>query len=240
MTAGLRVVGATAGYGGTEVLRDVTLTVPPGRVVALLGANGAGKTTLLRMCSGLLPPSHGRVTLDGVDVTNASTSRLGRLGLCHVPEGRAVFPTLTVEENVRLMAPPGRADALDRACEAFPPLGHRLRQVAGTLSGGEQQMLALCRAYLTDPRYVLLDEVSMGLAPRVVDAIFEALRRLAAGGTALLIVEQYVAKALELADIAYLLRRGQVAFCGEPVELDADALARSYLGDGPDLAVAPT
>ena len=236
----LRLESAWAGYGGTDVLRDVSLTVPAGRVVALLGANGAGKTTLLRACSGLLPPSRGRVELDGVDVTTASTSRLSELGLCHVPEGRAIFPSLTVEENVRLLAPAGQADAVDRACEAFPPLGRRLRQVAGTLSGGEQQMLALSRAYLTEPRYVLLDEVSMGLAPIVVDAIFEFLRGLAARGTALLIVEQYVAKALELADIAYLLRRGEVAFCGEPAELDADALARSYLGDGPDLAVAPS
>ncbi len=239
MTPGLTLDGVSAGYGGTEVVRDVSLTVPRGRVVALLGANGAGKTTVLRACSGLLAPSAGRVVLDGVDVTTASTSRLSHLGLCHVPEGRAIFPTLTVAENLRLMAPPGLADATDQACAAFPALGQRLSQIAGTLSGGEQQMLALARAYLGEPQYVLLDEVSMGLAPRVVDTIFEFLRLLAQRGTALLIVEQYVAKALELADLVYLLRRGEVAFCGEPAELDADALARSYLGDGPDLAVAP-
>jgi branched-chain amino acid transport system ATP-binding protein len=228
----LRLDRACAGYGGTEVLRDVSLTLPAGRVVALLGANGAGKTTLLRTCSGLLPATRGRLTLDGADVTSASTSRLARLGVCHVPEGRAIFPGLTVAENLRLLG--GRSpDALDRAVEAFPVLGHRVGQLAGTLSGGEQQMLALSRAYLTDPRYVLLDEVSMGLAPIVVGTIFEFLRGLAATGTALLIVEQYVAKALELADLVYVLHKGSVAFCGEPAELDTDALARSYLGAVP-------
>jgi branched-chain amino acid transport system ATP-binding protein len=232
----LRVTRASAGYGGTEVLRDLTITVPRGRVVALLGPNGAGKTTLLRMCSGLLPATRGQVTLDGHDITRSSPSRLNRLGLCHIPEGRAIFPTLTVAENLRLLGPPGQGDVVERAREAFPVLGLKLGQVAGTMSGGEQQMLALARAYLTHPEYVLLDEVSMGLAPRVVDTIFEFLRRLADAGTALLIVEQYVVKALELADIVYVLHKGQVAFCGEPAELDADALARSYLGDGRDPA----
>jgi branched-chain amino acid transport system ATP-binding protein len=230
---GLQVDRASAGYGGTEILRDVSIAVPRGQVVALLGANGAGKTTLLRACSGLLPPTRGRITLDGADVTRASTSRLARLGVCHVPEGRAIFPTLTVRENLRLLAPAGQSDAVDRACAAFPALGHRLDQPAGNLSGGEQQMLALSRAHLTDPEYVLLDEVSMGLAPLVVDTIFEFLRGLADAGTALLIVEQYVAKALELADTAYVLHKGRIAFRGEPAELDADALARSYLGADP-------
>jgi branched-chain amino acid transport system ATP-binding protein len=185
------------------------------------------------MCSGLLRPSRGRVALDGTDVTTASTSRLARLGLCHVPEGRAIFPTLTVRENLRLLGPTGSPDSIDKACTAFPALGRRLGQLAGELSGGEQQMLALSRAHLCDPQYVLLDEVSMGLAPKVVDAIFEFLRQLADAGTALLIVEQYVAKALELADTAYVLHQGRITFCGAPADLDADAIARSYLGADP-------
>jgi len=232
----LQVSAMSAGYGGTEVLRDVDLVVPEGRVVALLGPNGAGKTTLLRACSGLLRPTRGRVLLDGDDVTAATPHELVRRGLCHVPEGRAVFPSLTVAENLRLLS--SRDDAVDRAAEAFPVLRDRLGQVAGTMSGGEQQMLALVRAYLTEPRYVLLDEVSMGLAPKVVDEIFTMLGRLAGSGVALLLVEQYVARALELADLVYVLRKGRVAFCGEPAELDADALAASYLGGGAEVPVA--
>lgn len=234
----LQVCGASAGYGGTEVLRDVTLTVPAGRVVALLGPNGAGKTTVLRMCSGLRAASRGAVVLDGTDVTTARPARLNRLGLCHIPEGRAVFPNLTVAENLRLLGAPGQSDAAERAQEAFPVLGKKLGQLAGTMSGGEQQMLALARAYLTSPSYVLLDEVSMGLAPRVVDEIFVFLRRLADTGAALLVVEQYVVKALELADIVYVLDKGRVSFCGEPAELDAEALARAYLGEGPHAPAA--
>jgi branched-chain amino acid transport system ATP-binding protein len=220
-----------AGYGGTPVLRGVTLAVPAGRVVALLGPNGAGKTTLLRAASGLVQPTAGTITLGGVDVTYARPHQLAKLGLCHVPENRAVFPGLTVRDNLRVMVG-GRLkpDTIDLATEAFPILGKRVDQLAGTMSGGEQQMLALTRAYLTAPRYVLLDEVSMGLAPIVVDQIFEFLRRLAARGAALLLVEQYVTKALALADMVYLLTKGAVDFAGEPGELDADALAARYLG----------
>jgi branched-chain amino acid transport system ATP-binding protein len=225
----LRVEGLTAGYGASDVLRDVDLIVPSGRVVALLGANGAGKTTLLRVCSGLLAPRRGRVTLDGVEATG-SPHQVAALGLCHIPEGRAVYPRLTVAENLRLMAPANATDVVDRAVQAFPPLAHKLTQPAGTMSGGEQQMLALSRAYLTNPAYVLLDEVSMGLAPIVVDAIFEFLRDLSASGVALLIVEQYVARALELADLCFVMQGGEVTFAGEPSELDADALAEAYLG----------
>jgi branched-chain amino acid transport system ATP-binding protein len=226
----LRVESITAGYGANDVLRGVDLVVPRGRVVAMLGANGAGKTTLLRACSGLLTPRLGRVKLDGNDVTRESPHRLASMGLCHIPEGRAVFPRMTVAENLRLMADPHDADAADKAVTAFPVLGRKMNQSAGTMSGGEQQMLALVRAYVTRPAYVLLDEVSMGLAPIVVDAIFEFLQRLSAEGVALLIVEQYVAKALALADLCYVLRDGRVAFAGEPCELDTDAIAHSYLG----------
>lgn len=226
----LSLHGVRSGYSATIVLRDVDLTLPEGTVVALIGPNGAGKTTLLRTASGLLPPTTGSIRLDDEDVTQAPPSSLASRGLCHVPEGRAVYPNLTVGENLRLMA--GRRTdgvVIDRAVEAFPVLGTRLHQLAGTMSGGEQQMLALARAYVTDPRYVLLDEVSMGLAPVVVDEIFDFLARLARAGTALLLVEQYVSKALALADLVYVLNRGTVTFAGEPSELDTDDIAGHYL-----------
>ena len=220
-----------AGYGPTEVLRGVDVTVPRGRVVAMLGPNGAGKTTLLRACSGLIPITSGSLSMDGQDVTGAPSWDLAARGLRHVPEGRGIYRGLTVLENLHLMVG-GRLldDTVDRAVAAFPVIGQRLQQVAGTLSGGEQQMVSLARTIVTDPDYVLLDEVSMGLAPIIVEEIFEFLRRLADGGTALLLVEQYAAMALALADIVYVIDRGRVAFAGEPSELDPDALAESYLG----------
>jgi branched-chain amino acid transport system ATP-binding protein len=223
--------GITAGYGDSVVLRDVHLAVPAGRVVALIGANGAGKTTLLRVASGLLGPRSGRLVVDGADRTGATPEVLAGAGVCHVPEGRGVFPSLTVRENLRLFSCPGdESAAFERAVDAFPRLGERLHQLAGTMSGGEQQMLALARAYLGRPRFVLLDEVSMGLAPRIVDEIFEFLGRLAAEGCALLLVEQYVTKALALADHVYTLARGQIAFAGEPAELAGTDVFASYLG----------
>jgi len=220
-----------AGYAGTPVLRGVTLCVPEGAVVALLGANGAGKTTLLRVAAGLLRPQAGQLLIDGDDLTGLPPHRLTRRGVCHVPEGRGVFPSLTVRENIVVQANNGPPEAaIEAAATAFPVLGRRLGQVAGTLSGGEQQMLALARAYVQNPRVVLLDEVSMGLAPRVVDEIFEFLGGLPATGASLLLVEQYVTKALDLADYLYLLRRGEVAFVGEPGELDGEDLFAHYLG----------
>jgi branched-chain amino acid transport system ATP-binding protein len=220
-----------AGYGGTRVLRNVTLRVPDGAVVALLGANGAGKTTLLRVAAGLVRPDDGQLVIDGVDVTGQAPNRLVRHGVCHVPEGRGVFPSLTVRENLVVQAPPGQHGvAIEKAASAFPILGKRLGQVSGTLSGGEQQMLALARAYIQNPKVILLDEVSMGLAPLIVDEIFAFLQRLAAGGAALLLVEQYVTKALALADYVYMLQRGEVAFVGEPGELDGEDLFARYLG----------
>ena len=221
-----------AGYQGTRVLRDVSLTVPDRSVVALIGPNGAGKTTLLRVASGLLGTTSGRMVLDGCDVTGCSPDELAQAGVCHVPEGRGVFPGLTVEENLRLQVPAwAEPEARERALEAFPRLRERLAQRAGSLSGGEQQMLALAHAYVADPAVVLLDEVSMGLAPRVVDDIFEHLRGLAEAGTALLVVEQYVHRALDLADYVYILRRGRIELVGEPWELGDDAILASYLGE---------
>ena len=227
----LRLDGIRAGYGAATVLRDVSLVVPDGAVVALLGPNGAGKTTLLRVASGLLHPTAGRVVLDGQDVTHAPPPRRRQLGLCHIPERGGVFADLTVAENFRLFAPSGGGDeAIARALAAFPALESRLQQPAGTLSGGEQQMVALSRIHGDESRVVLLDEVSMGLAPRLVDTIFAFLTGLAGRGVSLLVVEQYVAKALGIADYVCLLDRGRTSFVGEPAELDSAGLAAHYLG----------
>ncbi len=227
----LELRGITAAYGGTVAVRDVTLTVPAGAVVALLGPNGAGKSTLLSVASGLQPPRAGRVLLDDVDVTGEPAVARSVRGLCHVTEGRSIFPSLTVRDNLRAFAPRrGEEEGIERALDAFPRLGERMHQEAGTLSGGEQQMLALARIHLQRPPLVLLDEVSLGLAPIVVDEIFAALREIAAGGTSLLVVEQYAVKALALADLVYVLVRGRLAFQGEPRELDAAGLHAQYLG----------
>ncbi|MEW6471514.1 MAG: ABC transporter ATP-binding protein [Actinomycetota bacterium] len=221
-----------AAYDGHAVLRDVTMTVPDSAVVALLGPNGAGKTTLLRVASGLLEPTAGTVVLDGADITTAPADERVRRGLCHVPEGRGIFPALSVRDNLRLQAPSDLdATGLESVGGVFPRLAQRLDQTAGTMSGGEQQMLALAHAYLAAPRVVLLDEVSMGLAPLIVDEIFDYLSDLARRGVALLIVEQYVARALALADFVYVLRKGIIEFAGEPVELGRDTILASYLGD---------
>jgi branched-chain amino acid transport system ATP-binding protein len=221
----------TAGYAGTMVLREIDLVVPSSSVVALLGPNGAGKTTLLRAASGLLRPTKGQILIDREDVTDWSPHALARKGVCHVPEGRAVFPSLNVRDNLALQSPRYKeSDSLQRAIDAFPRLGERLNQIAGTLSGGEQQMLALARTYVQEPRFVLLDEVSMGLAPKVVDEIFEFLQKLTQTGASLLLVEQYVDRALQLANYVYLLDRGRIGFCGQPAELDTEALTRHYIG----------
>ncbi|HZE65986.1 MAG TPA: ABC transporter ATP-binding protein [Sporichthyaceae bacterium] len=221
----------SAGYGHSRVLHDITLVVPTGSVVALLGANGAGKTTMMRVAAGLLAPQSGQLLVNGRDVTGAAPHELVKHGVCHVPEGRGVFPGLTVRENIIVQSRRGQEDkAIAMAAEAFPIIGKRLSQVAGTMSGGEQQMLALAKAYVQSPTTVLLDEVSMGLAPIIVDEIFEFLHRLAAGGASLLLVEQYVTKALALADYVYLLQKGEIVFAGEPGELDGEDLFARYLG----------
>ena len=228
----------TAAYGDTVVLRDVSFTVPSGSVVALLGPNGAGKTTALSVASGLLRPRSGSVLLDDRDCTGRAVDRLARQGLCHVPSTGSVFPELTVRENLVLFASLADDDQLlERAVQAFPRLGERLNQKVETLSGGERQMLALARAYSRRASLVLLDEISMGLAPVVVDEIFESLRRLAADGTTVLLVEQYVSKALAFADFAYLLVHGRLVFCGEAAELAGTDVFSRYLGTG---GVTPT
>ena len=227
----LELAHVSAGYGDNLALRDVSLVVPAGSVAALIGPNGAGKTTLLSVASGLVPVRSGLLLLDDDDVTGTPTEQLAHRGLCHVTEGRSVFPALTVRENLRMFATPGtEAEAVERAVYAFPRLGERLDQLAGTMSGGEQQMLSLARAYARRSPLVLLDEVSMGLAPIIVDEIFAFLDHLAAENTGLLIVEQYVAKALALAQVVYLIVRGRIVFAGEPSELVDTDVFRHYLG----------
>ncbi|CUU56201.1 branched-chain amino acid transport system ATP-binding protein [Parafrankia irregularis] len=229
----LTVRGLTAGYGGVTVLRGVDLVVRRGEVVALVGANGAGKTTLLRAISGTVPATGGTIHLGEDDVTRLSPAERARRGLCLIPEGRGIFRALTVEENLRLSTPPWiRPACPDAAYEAFPLLADRRRQVAGTMSGGQQQMLALSRAILSQASVVLLDEVSMGLAPLIVDVIFAALAALAAEGRSLLIVEQYVQRALAMADSVHLMRKGTVTHAGHPSTLDETRLVAEYLGQG--------
>jgi len=226
----LELDGVSARYGSATVLRGVDLVVQPGQVVALLGPNGAGKTTLMRTMAGLVPASGGAVRLNGVDVTRRKPHLRARAGLCLIPEGRGIFPSLTVRENLRLHGSASeRRETLDRIVEAFPALGGRLGAVAGRLSGGQQQMVALGRCLVTNPSVVLLDEVSMGLAPLVIDEIFEALEGLARTGVALLLVEQYVSRALAMADSVYVLTRGRVGWSGSPAQITAEEIMQRYL-----------
>jgi branched-chain amino acid transport system ATP-binding protein len=227
----LELSGIWAGYGETTVLRGVDLVVPPSSVVAVLGPNGAGKSTLLRVASGLLSPKQGRRLVAGEDTTGQKPSRLVRRGVCHIPDPRGIFRSLTVAENLALQAPKGRAaDSIERAVGVFPHLGERLHQRSGTLSGGEQQMLAVARAYVQNPSVVLLDEVSTGLAPKVVDEIFAFLERLAAEGTALLLVEQFVHRALAIADRVSVLDRGVIRLTGNARDLTEEQIFASYAG----------
>jgi len=230
-----------AGYGLSEVLRGVSLEVKAGTVVALIGANGAGKTTTMRAVSGLLSPSRGKVLLDGVPVQGLPASRIARLGLAHAPEGRKVFGPLSVEDNL-LLGAYGRlprffgfrakaAPDLARVYGLFPRLAERRRQAAGTLSGGEQQMLAIGRALMARPKVMLLDEPSMGLAPVIVQEVFRTLRRLKDEGMTMLLVEQFAKAALEVADHAFVLERGRIAVAGTPDALRRDArVLAAYLG----------
>jgi branched-chain amino acid transport system ATP-binding protein len=222
-----------SGYGDTVVLRDIDLVVPASSVVGLLGPNGAGKSTLLKTVSGVIRPTRGTVLLYGEDVTAAPVHQRSRAGLCHIPEGRAIYRSLTVRENLRMQALKGReAEAVERATEVFPILGERLGQQAGTLSGGQQQMLAMAAAYVRDPTLVLVDEPSLGLAPIVVDTLFERLEVLRASGTALLIVDQFVQRVLDLADEVHVLNQGRLDFSGTPAALSSTDLFQRYLGGG--------
>jgi branched-chain amino acid transport system ATP-binding protein len=227
----LTLDSVTAGYGDTTVLRSVDFAVGDGDVVALLGPNGAGKTTLLRTATGFVKPRSGRIVFDGQDVTGNAPHRYSRRGVCHLPEGRGIFPSLTVMENLTVQAREvDLKQSLADVTELFPILAQRLGQTAGSLSGGEQQMLALSRAYLTKPKVVLVDEPSLGLAPRIVDRIYEVLARFVARGVSLVIVEQYVQRALALANTVYILSRGEVIHVGKADELDPHEIYQRYLG----------
>jgi branched-chain amino acid transport system ATP-binding protein len=232
-TPALEVSGLRTGYGRTIILRDLSLRVPAGQVTALLGPNGAGKTTLLRAACGFLPALAGTVRLFGDDVTKVNPHRRFARGLCHIPEGRGIFRSLTVRENLAMQASKSSdKDALERAEAAFPILRERLNQIAGTLSGGQQQMLAMAAAYVRNPRLVLVDEASLGLAPLVVDEIFGFMQRLTSEGSSLLIVDQFATRALDMAETAYVLRRGEMVFSGTAKDLLKGDLFSQYLGTG--------
>jgi branched-chain amino acid transport system ATP-binding protein len=227
----------TVAYGAVVAIRDVSLEVGAGEIVAALGPNGAGKTTLLRTLAGALKPQHGSVVFDGQALTGLVPEVVVRRGVALVPEGRHVFPGLTVEENLNVGGSARtdrdelRADA-ERWLERFPILGERAKQLAGTLSGGEQQQLAIARALMSRPRMVLLDEPSLGLAPIFVDRIFELIQELRAEGVTVLLVEQNVHRALDIADRAYVLSVGRVVASGATDQLVEGELERSYLGIG--------
>ncbi|MDQ3610483.1 MAG: ABC transporter ATP-binding protein [Actinomycetota bacterium] len=228
----LQLIGVTAAYGRIEVLHGVDLTVPRGSVVALLGPNGAGKTTTLKVIAGQLAPSGGHVHLNGHHLRGGSSERLARAGLCTVPEGRGVFPNLTVEENLRLFA--YATNSTDRQIREtsfarFPQLAERRRSLAGRLSGGEQQMLAMARALATSPAILLVDELSMGLAPLVVEQLYAALASIAADGVSVLVVEQFARRALAVADYAAIMNGGRIRAVGEPADIEGE-LSAAYLG----------
>ena len=230
-----------AGYGAGEVLHGITLQVGQGTVVALIGANGAGKTTVLRSLSGMIRPTQGSVVLDGQPVHGLDAARIAQLGLAHSPEGRRIFSPLSVEDNLllggyhRLPAFFGyRAEAaqdLQRIYELFPRLRERASQAAGTLSGGEQQMLAIGRALMARPKIMLLDEPSMGLAPVLVQEVFRTIRQLKEAGITLLLVEQFARSALDIADHVYVMEHGRIAIEGSPEEMHRnERVLAAYLG----------
>ncbi|MDI2126368.1 ABC transporter ATP-binding protein [Yinghuangia seranimata] len=220
MPTALSLHGVRVSYGPVEALHGVDLAFPDGAVTALLGRNGAGRSTLLRTLAGLLTPTAGRIEWDGRDITRWTAAERARDGLALIPDGKGVFGGLSVRDNLTVFA--GGATDITPALDAFPVLRKRLAQRAGTLSGGEQQMLAVSRALLRPSRVLLLDELSQGLAPRVVGQLYEVVTQLAAEKRAVVLVEQYAGEALRRADVAYVLRRGQVAFAGEPGELMTD------------------
>ncbi|MEI5671740.1 MULTISPECIES: ABC transporter ATP-binding protein [unclassified Nocardioides] len=217
----LEIVDLHAAYGRIEVLRGVDLVVPKGAVMALLGPNGAGKSTLTKVISGVKSPTSGDVHLGGVNVRGAPPEELARLGLCTVPEGRSVFPNLTVQENLTLMSYAGvpAESVLETAFAYFPRLLERRGQLAGTMSGGEQQMLAMARALASDPALLLLDELSMGLAPLIVDELYETVAQIAASGVSILCIEQFARTALRVSDYAAVMSGGRVVATGEPAEI---------------------
>ena len=238
----LKIDQLHAGYGKVEVLHGISVEVPKGKVVTLIGSNGAGKTTTMRAVSGMIAPSSGQITLNGKRIDGLESYHIARLGLAHSPEGRRVFATMSVTDNLRLGAfprytgarPKGDVEAdLEKAMELFPRLKERRQQLAGTLSGGEQQMLAMARATMLNPEVVLLDEPSMGLAPILVDEVFRIIARLKSEGVTMLLVEQFAAAALAVADYGYVLENGRISLHGPAEKLRTDpAVKAAYLGGG--------
>ena len=231
----LTLQGLRAGYGAVEVLRGIDLHIDPGELVALLGSNGAGKTTLNAVVSGLIPTWSGQVWFDGQDLTGAHYRRVVQAGLIQVPEGRKVFPNLSVLENLELgaftRARARRSENLARVFDTFPRLRERQTQLAGTMSGGEQQMLAIGRGLMAEPQLLILDEPSLGLSPLLVEEMFALIAQLRASGLAILLVEQNVGQSLEIADRAYVMENGHIRFSGPASELLAsDTLRQAYLG----------
>jgi branched-chain amino acid transport system ATP-binding protein len=238
----LKIENLEAGYGKVHVLHGISISVPKGQVVTLIGSNGAGKTTTMRAVSGMIKPSSGTITLNGHAIHGLESNQIAKLGLAHSPEGRRVFSTMSVTDNLLLGAFPrltGSRDKgdvkgdLERAMELFPRLKERRNQLAGTLSGGEQQMLAMARAVMLNPEVILLDEPSMGLAPILVEEVFKIIHRLKSEGVTMLLVEQFAAAALKVADYAYVLENGSISVHGEAQKLFNDpAVKAAYLGTG--------
>ena len=237
MPALLAVDHLTTGYGRIEVVHDIDFEVPAGSVVALLGANGAGKTTVLRALSGTLPAWQGTIRLGGKRISGKAPHAIASSGLTLVPEGRGVFPGLSCADHLaiagRAAREPGVADRVEAALDAFPALRSMLARKAGTMSGGEQQMLALCRAFIAKPRLVLLDEISMGLAPLIVDRLYEGVVQLRDAGVTLLVVEQHLTHALGVADLCYVMAKGRIVFVGEPGELRSSVAGDTYFTTQP-------
>jgi branched-chain amino acid transport system ATP-binding protein len=227
MTAILELRNIRGGYGTIDVLHGLNLTVEPGQVHALLGPNGAGKTTTLGVCSGQIVPSGGQLVVSGREVQGATSDALARAGVCLVPEGRGIFPNLTVTENLRMFTHAGTSfsEVQEKAYSQFPRLKERRKQVAGTMSGGEQQMLAMA----TSPALLLLDELSMGLAPLIVEELYERVAEMASQGVSILVVEQFAQAVLGVADIASIMLHGRITRTGPPAEI-AEELADAYLG----------
>jgi branched-chain amino acid transport system ATP-binding protein len=231
-TPALELRDVVAGYGRIEVLHGVSLAVPVGSVFALLGPNGAGKSTTLQICSGKIRPTRGCVHVAGSHVNGAAPEALSKAGVCRIPEGRGIFPNLTVAENLRMWTYAtelSQREVNEKAYARFPRLGERRSQLAGTLSGGEQQMLAMSRALVTDPGVLLLDEISMGLAPLIVAELYEVVAGLAADGISILLVEQFARTALAVADYAAVMTQGRIAMVGQPADV-ADFVSEAYLG----------
>lgn len=236
----LSIQNLHAAYGKVQVLHGISLEVPKGKLVTLIGSNGAGKTTTMRAISGMIKPTSGSVSLGGRDITGLESHKIARSGLAHSPEGRRVFPTMSVTDNLLLGAFPRFTGArpkgeikldLEKALELFPRLKERQHQLAGTLSGGEQQMLAMARAVMLNPEVILLDEPSMGLAPILVEEVFRIITRLKSEGVTMLLVEQFAAAALNVADYGYVLENGSISVHGPAESLKTDPkVVAAYLG----------